>query len=716
MFCAMDDSLEKAIGRPEVLQRAEQMLPGACATLMLTIAETHLLPLQPGRLAAAGHPLLSSECAVLSASRPELENLPESVWQVVYLMLPAAARYTVALADSRPCALRKKCLLAALLKTTAVFTSAMLQIRKEENSQAGLVMDLAETALMKVLESCSQLALHFEQLLVQQLQQHQEQHRQMQQGADVPAALANCLAMYGCTLLAPLIFDGANAKGCLREYSKLAMKQLQKLLQLHDRSLQRVIEAPLCMNSPWPLICTAGGQLAMIDHRVRDDAMPIEAAVRKYVEEGSERRGMHMVKQIVETTRQLSGEGAKLSAAQRVALAQELLALCIFSLGLVPSLELLEQAGRSALSMAAVELLTFSKPGMIALAAVQDKLQQFLAAEDNVHMLSEPLPVAFLAHSNGMGGSIGAELLPAVPTWRMILALAVQQCSSRILSAIYSALHSSHVGVPMPTHADMLALLAATAAWPLGASLVGAPEGTGKWDFMTPCWIAADMMLSKLSDEVDPSASPSRMPWQSAPDELAGCTVALLAFAQYAGMLGTEQRHSALLTSRPMQVAHTAAAWLRANPTAVTTPGPPPNDVPDTAALVRLLGWLAQPTTPVATASAVLAEALPALEHRVRSRPPMRQLLAEAGGRWEWAPVAAALHRRMAARFLSEVDCVTAAVADSSENCEGAADTRDAIASLQLVRHYAPPPPPPGKISCLPDLAWLMYGVSRLAT
>ena len=119
-----------------------------------------------------------------------------------------------------------------------------------------------------------------------------------------------------------------------------------------------------------------------------------------------------------------------------------------------------------------------------------------------------------------------------------------------------------------------------------------------------------------------------------------------------------------------MHIAQKAAAWLRCNPTAVTRPGPSPNDVAAAPALVRLLAWLAEPTTPVATASGVLAESLPALEHRVRSDPPTCHLLAETGGRWEWAPVAAALHRRlprrMAARFLPEVDRVTAALADSS--------------------------------------------------
>ncbi len=141
-----------------------------------------------------------------------------------------------------------------------------------------------------------------------------------------------------------------------------------------------------------------------------------------------------------------------------------------------------------------------------------------------------------------------------------------------------------------------------------------------------------------------------------------------------------------------MHVAQKAAAWLRSNPTAATRRGPSPNDVAAAPALVRLLAWLAEATTPVATASGVLAESLPALEHRVRSDPPMRRLLAEAGGRWEWAPVAAALHRRlprrMAARFLPDVDRVTAAVAGSSllsRDAAAAVAAADAAMASMLV-------------------------------
>ena len=81
--------------------------------------------------------------------------------------------------------------------------------------------------------------------------------------------------------------------------------------------------------------------------------------------------------------------------------------------------------------------------------------------------------------------------------------------------------------------------------------------------------------------------------------------------------------------------------------------------------LVQLLLWLSDPATAVATASGVLAEALPALR-LMAAEEDMRQVLAAAGGPHEWEPVAAALQRRlprrMAARFLPEVGRVSAAV------------------------------------------------------
>ncbi len=125
-LCGRTDSLSKLSGRPAACQRAEQMLPGVCATLMLTIAEAHLAHLEVrSRQPAAGAQLpLEADCIVLRDSGPQLRSLPDRVSQVVFLMLPAAVPYTAALANSRPHALTKKCLLAAILKMTANITVA----------------------------------------------------------------------------------------------------------------------------------------------------------------------------------------------------------------------------------------------------------------------------------------------------------------------------------------------------------------------------------------------------------------------------------------------------------------------------------------------------------------------------------------------------------------------------------------------------------------
>ncbi len=90
------------------------------------------------------------------------------------------------------------------------------------------------------------------------------------------------------------------------------------------------------------------------------------------------------------------------------------------------------------------------------------------------------------------------------------------------------------------------------------------------------------------------------------------------------------------------------------------------------AQLQHLLKWLADPITPVATASAVLQGALTSLERLAASCSTTRQILAAVGGPGEWAPVAAALHRRlprrMKARYLPDIDRVSAVVYGSSSS------------------------------------------------
>ena len=110
--------------------------------------------------------------------------------------------------------------------------------------------------------------------------------------------------------------------------------------------------------------------------------------------------------------------------------------------------------------------------------------------------------------------------------------------------------------------------------------------------------------------------------------------------------------------------------------------------------LLQLLAWLSEPTTPVATSSAVLAKALPALATLAANNGMVRMHLAEGGGGQEWAPVAAALRRRlprrMAARFLPDVDAVTAAVNTGREG-GGDQDSPAALAAMATLNLQVQP-------------------------
>ncbi len=102
-------------------------------------------------------------------------------------------------------------------------------------------------------------------------------------------------------------------------------------------------------------------------------------------------------------------------------------------------------------------------------------------------------------------------------------------------------------------------------------------------------------------------------------------------------------------------------------------------DVSAAAKLQQMLAWVAESPT-IATTTAVLTEALPALAALASANTEASQQLALKGGLQEWAPVAEALRRRlprrMAARLLPMVDAVTAAVAGPP-----AADKKDALAA-----------------------------------
>ncbi len=164
--------------------------------------------------------------------------------------------------------------------------------------------------------------------------------------------------------------------------------------------------------------------------------------------------------------------------------------------------------------------------------------------------------------------------------------------------------------------------------------------------------------------------------------------VAALPFAPLDSSCGRRPAGFASRMPGPMQYAAQAAKYVHllaqqlgksnsanavAARVALTTQGA-------TQSLVRLLLWLSEPTTAVATASGVLAKALPALQ-LMAAGGDICQVLAAPGGPHNWELVAAALRRRlprrMAARFLPDVDRVSAAVARRTRNVAGSvkADT-----------------------------------------
>ena len=194
-------------------------------------------------------------------------------------------------------------------------------------------------------------------------------------------------------------------------------------------------------------------------------------------------------------------------------------------------------------------------------------------------------------------------------------------------------------------------------------------------------------------------------PWQSqvSPTALANAAAALLAFAELDSRAGGKPSSIIGGSLRgSMQLAAAGAGCMRGlagqvsrisifAPHGRNCANPADVSLMLATQLRHVLIWLAQPTTPVATASAVLVEALAGLEALVAACPATQLALAEGGGEFEWAPVAAALRRRlprrMAARFLPEVDRVSTAVAASTgSHAADVADAEGAMAALLQVR------------------------------
>ena len=172
------------------------------------------------------------------------------------------------------------------------------------------------------------------------------------------------------------------------------------------------------------------------------------------------------------------------------------------------------------------------------------------------------------------------------------------------------------------------------------------------------CAVASAAVSALAFWELD-SSSGSRPP--DVADKMASCMHYTAQAAKYMHLLA-------------QQLSKASNANAEAARSALTTRGA-------AQSLVRLLLWLSEPTTAVATASGVLAEALPALQLMAADED-MRQVLALPGGPHDWEPLAAALRRRlprrMAARLLPEVDCVSAAVVGHASDAPGSVAADDA--------------------------------------
>lgn len=168
--CSPPNHLMPSALSEAVMQQAERQLPGAQAALLLTMVEAHLEESgsAPGR-PMLGRPMLPFSRVILGIHGPQLGEADLPVRAAVLRLMPAAAAYTVGLADNRPHAVTKKCLLAALLKAVASSLPLLGTTIKE---------DTIEQAWEAIQMPALQLVLHFEQLFLQQQQElpHQHQH------------------------------------------------------------------------------------------------------------------------------------------------------------------------------------------------------------------------------------------------------------------------------------------------------------------------------------------------------------------------------------------------------------------------------------------------------------------------------------------------------------------------------------------------------------
>ena len=379
---------------------------------------------------------------------------------------------------------------------------------------------------------------------------------------------------------------------------------------LHCRCLLRSAALPPTANSPWPLVAAGVGvaRSSAASSRV-PSWYQLEAAFRKET--------LESVRTFMKRLRQQRRGADVLSSSQLAAVADKFVAFTSAALGLLPPPEVSKQSNFAG-------EFSFGSPAALAVGMLQREVLLALSANSKSEALAAPVPYTFAALRSCPIHARFKEM--PTPTWRMLLAGLADTLAGPIDRAVGSAFFGSAEARRQPMlEIDVVDLLAAYAAWPLGAALADEAELARMQHVTGHCWKAAELLHRVLSGKMD-------LPSGFGPAAKARCAVARLTFAQYDGMVAERPRGWDSVSVATTEGARVAAAWLRSHPDAALQlpPADPPNDVTAPQALVRLLSWLAT-GGPIATASAVLGEALPA---RRPWRPPI-QPRGSSWPRWE---------------------------------------------------------------------------------
>ncbi len=242
---------------------------------------------------------------------------------------------------------------------------------------------------------------------------------------------------------------------------------------------------------------------------------------------------------------QLRADAAALTALQAVALADSLFAMCVSALMLAPP-----RHGQHRTTEG------FSTPQQLAHGALQYELQLFLAAESSWQLLASLVPPEYLDQRSS-GVLDDHESVPA-PTWRFLLAAQLElHWQMNAASLQTHLLRSGDIAASpaTPLRLDVVALVTATATWPLGVAVADTGEVANLHVVLHHSWAAAALLLRLL--QKSPEASTGQ---RLKPGALARCAVALLAFAQLDGMTESRPQGHEELQETPMQKAQKAAA------------------------------------------------------------------------------------------------------------------------------------------------------------